>query len=84
LYNSLSGVSELMLPFESQIIPIIVNDDQKSLEFTNRLFERNIICSAIRPPTVPENTARLRLSVNLGHTEEDLKKIAFEISTLSQ
>ena len=79
---ALSKFCELLLPFESQIIPVIVNDNFKSVELAQSLYKKGIICSAIRPPTVPENTARLRLSVNLAHTEEQLLRVADEIGRL--
>lgn len=69
----------------SQIIPIIIGDNNKALSASKRLKEEGIIAIAIRPPTVPQGTARLRLSITLGHSEDDLedalKKI---ISTLDR
>ena len=61
---------------ESQIIPVLVGDNERAMQITRRLEERNIIAVAIRPPTVPEGTARIRLSVTLAHTEEDLADAA--------
>ncbi len=57
---------------QSQIIPIIVGDNQSALELSNELREHHIIAPAIRPPTVPEGSSRLRLSVTLAHTPEEL------------
>ncbi len=59
----------------SQIIPIIVGDNQKTLALSRRLYEHGVIAVAIRPPTVPQGTARLRLSVTLDHTPEDLDRV---------
>lgn len=56
----------------SQIIPVMVGDSARALELAGRLKEHGIIAVAIRPPTVPQGTARLRLSVTLAHTREDL------------
>jgi len=78
-YLALDSLGEFLLPFESQIIPLIVKDNQRSLELSQSLYQKGIICSAIRPPTVPENTARLRFSINLAHTEEQLCRVADEI-----
>ncbi len=60
--------------FNSQtpIIPILTKDAALAVEFSKRLFENSIFISAIRPPTVPINTARLRLTVMVSHTKEDL------------
>ncbi|MBI3602780.1 MAG: 8-amino-7-oxononanoate synthase [Candidatus Omnitrophica bacterium] len=54
------------------IIPIVVKDSVKALEASRRLLEQGIFVQAIRPPTVPVNTARLRVTVMATHTEEDL------------
>lgn len=57
---------------QTPIIPIMVKDSQKAVEFSNRLFEAGIYVSAIRPPTVPANTARLRLTVMATHAKKQL------------
>lgn len=57
---------------KSQIIPIVIGDNQKTLNIAERLSKEGIIVGAIRPPTVPEGSARLRVSISLAHTEEDL------------
>lgn len=65
---------------ESQIIPVMVGDSNKSLELSRELAKGNILAVAIRPPTVPAETARLRLSVTLAHTREDLANTASAIA----
>jgi glycine C-acetyltransferase len=57
---------------ETPIIPVIVGDPAVAVEFSRRLFEKGIFVQAIRPPTVPQNTARLRVTVMATHTREDL------------
>jgi len=63
----------------SQIVPVLVGDNEKALSLSNRLREDGILCVAIRPPTVPDGTARLRFSVSLAHTEQDLEFAATHI-----
>lgn len=63
----------------SQIVPVLVGENEKALSLSNRLRENGILCVAIRPPTVPEGTARLRFSVSLAHTEQDLEFAAAQI-----
>jgi 8-amino-7-oxononanoate synthase len=54
------------------IIPIVVGEDAKALKMQNLLLEKGLFLQAIRPPTVPEGTSRLRLTVVRGFTEEDM------------
>ncbi|MDD3374474.1 MAG: 8-amino-7-oxononanoate synthase [Candidatus Omnitrophica bacterium] len=63
------------------IIPIIVKDESLALRFSQKLFDAGIFIQAIRPPTVPAKTARLRVTVTASHTKED---IDFVIETLQR
>ncbi len=58
---------------QTPIIPIMVNDSQTALLFSKALLEAGIFVQAIRPPTVPINTARLRLTITAAHTPKDLE-----------
>ncbi|WP_235929809.1 8-amino-7-oxononanoate synthase [Chengkuizengella marina] len=60
---------------ESQIIPLIVGDNKKTMEFSTLLQEKGVAAVAIRPPTVPEDTARIRFTIMSSHQDEDLKKV---------
>jgi len=64
---------------QSQIVPVIIGENRKALEATERLKAKGLLAVAIRPPTVPEGTARLRLSVTLAHTPEDLQWAAEQV-----
>jgi 8-amino-7-oxononanoate synthase len=68
----------------SQIIPIMVGENSKTLAISSKLREQGIIGVAIRPPTVPQGTARIRLSVTLAHTREDLEHVAQVIIATAQ
>lgn len=54
----------------SQIIPVIIGDPRRATALSAKLFERGLFVPAIRPPTVPEGEALLRISLTAGHTEE--------------
>lgn len=54
----------------SQIIPIVVGDPERALRMSAELRERGLFVPAIRPPTVPEGEACLRINLTSGHTEE--------------
>ncbi len=56
----------------SQIIPVIVGDAGHVISVGQRLRDAGFLVAAIRPPTVPAGTARLRLSLSSGHTDADL------------
>jgi 8-amino-7-oxononanoate synthase len=60
----------------SQIVPVLAGENEKALALAARIREAGILAVAIRPPTVPAGTARLRLSVTLAHSEEDLDRAA--------
>lgn len=61
---------------QSQIIPLLVGDSAKALALSARLRKRDILATAIRPPTVPAGTARIRLSVTIAHSADDLAAAA--------
>lgn len=57
------------------IMPIIVGDNEEAVKMSEKLLEEGILVVAIRPPTVPKGTARLRLSVSAAHTDADIEKL---------
>jgi len=69
---------------KSQVIPVMVGNPAKALALSRKLAEKNILAVAIRPPTVPAETARLRLSVTLAHTRADLENTAAEITACAE
>ena len=70
-----------LMPSDTPIQPVLVGNSEKALKLSRALFEAGILITAIRPPTVPEGSARLRLTFSAAHTEEHLQKL---ISTLEQ
>jgi 8-amino-7-oxononanoate synthase len=60
----------------TQIIPILVGDAKKALKASEYLYDNGMLLTAIRPPTVPEGTSRLRLSLTAKHKKEDIDKLA--------
>jgi len=57
---------------DSPIIPLLVGENETALQFSKKLEQRGIAAVAIRPPTVPEGTARIRFSVMATQTREEL------------
>jgi len=60
---------------KSQIIPVIVGDAEKAVKLSKWLYDAGIWASAIRPPTVPQNEARIRLTITANHTDEQVKNL---------
>jgi 8-amino-7-oxononanoate synthase len=58
---------------ETAIIPLITKDAKLTMEFSKRLFKQSVFSQGIRPPTVPQNQARLRLTLMATHTRRDLR-----------
>jgi 8-amino-7-oxononanoate synthase len=59
-------------PSETPIIPVMVGDAGKTLEASRRLVELDIYATGIRPPTVPEGSARIRTTVTASHSDNDV------------
>jgi glycine C-acetyltransferase len=65
---------------ESQILPLIIGDAETCMAFSERLLQEGVFVQGIRPPTVPEGTSRLRITLMATHTHEHLHRAlkAFE------
>jgi len=59
-------------PSSTQIIPVILGDESETLELADWLEEQGILATAIRPPTVPENSSRIRFTLSLKHTDAQI------------
>ncbi len=68
---------------ETPIIPIIVGDAERAVRFSRGLLERGVLAPAIRPPTVPNHTARIRLSLSAAHTDEDIDRLLAALADLA-
>lgn len=60
---------------EGPIVPLFAGPGDRVLELAERLREEGILAQAIRPPTVPEGFARLRLTLNTRTSEEDIERL---------
>ena len=59
----------------SPIVPILLGEADRALAAAEALLERGIFCPAIRPPTVPAKTSRLRVSLTAEHTDEHIDRL---------
>lgn len=69
-------------PAESAIVPVIIEDSKRALEASEKLAEKGFYVAVIRPPTVPENTARLRFAFSALHTKEQIEQVAEALKAL--
>jgi len=80
LLRSLLGESGLDTPSSnSQIIPVILGDNQRACNAAQELQREGFDVRALRPPTVPAGTARLRVTVNVGLEESTLRRFALAL-----
>jgi 7-keto-8-aminopelargonate synthetase-like enzyme len=61
------------LDSQTPIIPVLTRQPQLTMEFSKELFKQGIFVQGIRPPTVPEGSCRLRVTVMATHTLNDLR-----------
>ena len=73
--QQLLGLAELgltVLPGDSPIIPLIIGDADEAVAVSSNLEASGIWIPAIRPPTIPVGTSRLRITVTAAHSEDDI------------
>ena len=71
-----------VIPSESPIIPILIGDAKKAVDVSKFLYKKGILIPAIRPPTVPARSSRLRMTVMSTHTKKDLEKLLDVLSNV--
>ncbi|KAK4572058.1 hypothetical protein RGQ29_030463 [Quercus rubra] len=74
-FHALTGI-----PITSPIISLIVGSEEKALQSSRHLLRSGFHVTAIRPPTVPPNSCRLRVTLTAVHTMDDLKKLTTALS----
>jgi 8-amino-7-oxononanoate synthase len=78
-----AGAAQLgleLIASETPIQPLLVGDAKQAVAFSEALEERGILISAIRPPTVPDGTARLRITFSAAHTEAQVDRLLEALS----
>jgi 8-amino-7-oxononanoate synthase len=64
-----------LLPSHTAIQPLLLGSEQNALEADAFLRDRGVLAIAIRPPTVPVGSARIRFTVRADHTDEDIDQV---------
>jgi len=82
-----SGLRDLrwpLMPSTTAIQPLLIGDNQAALDLSNALRERGIWVAAIRPPTVPQGTARLRITLSAAHSMIDVTRLTGTLHELAR
>lgn len=64
------------------IQPILIGDSKRTVSISDALLEQGMLVTAIRPPTVPVNTARLRVTLSASHKEDQVDRLVAALSRL--
>lgn len=75
LRNGLADLPWQLMPSDTAIQPLLIGDNAQALRLSEALRERGIWVAAIRPPTVPQGTARLRITLSAAHSEADVEQL---------
>lgn len=73
-----AGAAQLglkLMDSQTPIQPLVVGDAVEALRLSEQLLEQGLLVPAIRPPTVPEGTARLRVTLSAAHTEAQVDRL---------
>jgi 7-keto-8-aminopelargonate synthetase-like enzyme len=60
----------------TQIVPLVIGDDDQAMRVCELALERGVLTQAVRPPAVEAGTSRLRLAVTASHSREELREAA--------
>jgi 7-keto-8-aminopelargonate synthetase-like enzyme len=66
----------------SPIVPYVLGSEERALAAAAALLERGLLVTAIRPPTVPPGTARLRVTLSAAHTPDQVDRLAAALAQL--
>lgn len=83
LRDGLATTRWQLMPSPTAIQPIIVGDNHEVLRVANALLERGLWVPAIRPPTVPKGSARLRVSLTAAHTPAMVEQLVSALRELA-
>ena len=64
-----------LMDSQTPIQPLLIGDAEGAIRLSEKLLAKGILISAIRPPTVPKNTARLRITFSATHSEADVDRL---------
>lgn len=65
-------INASLLNSETSIQPVIIGANEELMSVSGKITDKGFLCGAIRPPTVPQGTARLRITVTAAHNDTDI------------
>ncbi|WAK01334.1 8-amino-7-oxononanoate synthase [Methylobacter sp. YRD-M1] len=71
-----------LMPSSSAIQPVLIGDSQSAVDISNALLNEGLLVSAIRPPTVPQGSARLRVTFSALHEEQHVDRLLAALDNL--
>jgi 8-amino-7-oxononanoate synthase len=84
LRSGLRGLPWHLMPSATAIQPLLVGDNRAALDLSEKLRERGIWVAAIRPPTVPQGTARLRITLSAAHSAAEVTRLIETLHELAR
>jgi glycine C-acetyltransferase/8-amino-7-oxononanoate synthase len=84
LRNALEAEGFAPVASSTQIVPLVVGDADDAMRMCEEAIARGVFAQAIRPPTVPEGTSRLRLAVMASHTRAELQDAAAALAAAAR
>ena len=79
-----AGLTWRLLPSDTAIQPLVLGDNREALRVAAALAAQGLLVPAIRPPTVPAGTARLRVSLSAAHAPEDVARLTQALQAVAQ
>ena len=84
LRSGLQSLPWSLMPSATAIQPLLIGGNQAALDLSEGLRERGIWVAAIRPPTVPQGTARLRITLSAAHSAADVTRLIETLHELAR
>ena len=76
-----AGLTPRLMPSSTAIQPVLMGDNQTALGVAQRLYDQRLMIPAIRPPTVPEGSARLRITLSANHRFAEIEQLTHELKS---
>lgn len=73
--SKMSALNYELMPSDTPIQPLVMGDNQQALSISEALLKQGVLVTAIRPPTVPRGSARLRFTLSAEHEKQDIDEL---------